>query len=172
MKSMDNDNIGVMFRFKDDLNYYRFIWSKQSSFRLLEKRVNGIFTNLAKDFVPYIEGRNYQMTIVAEGSKLQVLVDGQLVFSVSDSALNAGTVALYSKFNTGASFDNIMVEDLKTAGILLWDDFNDGDFYGWTILDETTNEGPSIWSVKDGVLVQTSNIGVNDAAKSGTIALY
>jgi hypothetical protein len=65
-----------------------------------------------------------------------------------------------------------MVEDLKTAGILLWDDFEDGDFYGWTILDETTNEGPSVWSVKDGVLVQTSNIGADDAAQSGTIALY
>jgi hypothetical protein len=112
------------------------------------------------------------MTIVAEGSKLQISVDGQLVFSVTDSAVNAGTVALYSRFNSGASFDNIMVEDLKTAGILLRDDFNDGDFYGWTILDETTSEGPSIWSVRDGVLVQSSNIGASDAARSGTIALY
>jgi hypothetical protein len=68
-----------------------------------------------------------------------------------------------------------MVEDLKTAGILLWDDFNDGDFYGWTILDETTNNGPSAWSVKDGVLVQRSNIGVRDNTKfdsNGSIALY
>lgn len=172
MKSMDDDKIGALFRFKDDLNFYRFIWNKQQkSYRLLQKRVNGTFTTLAKDSVSYVEGRNYQITIVAEGSKLNVLVDGQLVFSVSDSSLNAGTVALYSSFNR-SRFDNIMVEDLKTAGILLWDDFEDGDFYGWTILDETTNEGPSVWSVKDGVLVQSSNIGANDAAQSGTIALY
>jgi hypothetical protein len=172
MKSMDGDTIGVLFRFKDDLNYYRFSWDKQRSFRLLQKRVNGTFTTLAQDTVPYIQGRNYQVTIVAEGSKLQVLVDGQPVFSVNDSALNAGSVALYSRLNVGSSFDNIIVEDLKTAGILLWDDFNDGDFYGWTIFDETTSYGPSDWSVKDGVLVQNSNIGAVDAAKSGTIALY
>jgi hypothetical protein len=172
MKSMDDDTIGVLFRFKDDLNYYRFCWDKQMGFRMLQKRVNGTFTTLAKDTVPYVEGRNYQVTIVAENSKLQVLIDGQIVFSVSDSALNAGTVALYSSFNTGASFDNIMVEDLKTAGILLWDDFNDGDLYGWTILDETTSNGPSAWSVKNGVLVQSSSIGARDDAKSGTIALY
>jgi hypothetical protein len=172
MKSIDDETIGVLFRFKDDLNYYRFRWNKQDGFRLLEKRVNGTFTRLAKDIVPFVQGRNYQMTIVAEGSKLQVLVDGQLVFSVSDSALNAGTVALYSRFNSSAIFDNIMVEDLRTAGIFLWDDFNDGDLYGWTILDETTNNGPSAWSVKDGALVQSSNIGESDAARSGTIALY
>ena len=172
MNSMDNDDIGALFRFKDDLNFYRFIWNKQKSYRLLQKRVNGTVTTLAKDSVPYVEGRNYQITLVAEGSKLYVLVDGQLVFSVTDSSLNAGTVALYSRFHKSASFDNIMVEDLKTGGILLWDDFDDGDLYGWTILDETTNEGPSVWSVKDGVLVQTSNIGADDAAKSGTIALY
>jgi len=169
---MDNDDIGALFRFKDNLNFYQFRWNKQESYRLLQKRVNGTFTTLAQDRVPYVEGRNYQITIVAEGSKLNVLVDGQLVFSVSDSSLDTGTVALYSRFHQGASFDNIMVEDLKTAGILLWDDFEDGDFYGWTILDETTNGGPSVWSIKDGVLVQTSNIGAHDAAKSGTIALY
>jgi hypothetical protein len=165
MKSMDNDAIGVLFRYKDDLNYYRFSWNKQTSSRELQKRVNGTFTTLATDTVPYVTGRNYQIAIVAEGSKLQVLVDGQLVFSVSDSTLNAGTVALYCRLNWSANFDNILVEDLKTAGILLWDDFNDGDFYGWTILDETTTGGPSVWSVNDGVLVQSSNI-------AGTIALY
>jgi hypothetical protein len=172
MKSMDDDTIGIMFRFEDDLNYYRFSWDKQVGFRKLEKRVNGSFTTLAQDTVSYVVGRNYQMTIVAQGSKLQVLIDGQPVFTVSDAALSGGTVALYSRLNSGSNFDNIMVEDLNSKSILLWDDFNDGDLNGWTILDETESNGPSHWSVNGGVLVQSSNVGAGDAAKSGTIALY
>jgi hypothetical protein len=172
MKSMDDDTIGVVFRLNDDLNYYRFSWDNKELFRRLEKQVNGRFTTLAEDGASYIVGRHYQLSIVAHGSKLQLLIDGQLVFSVSDSALSAGTVALYSRLNSGANFDNIMVEDLKTAAILLWDDFNDSDFHGWTIIDETTSNGPSTWSVNSGVLVQSSNVGVGDAARSGTLALY
>jgi hypothetical protein len=82
MKSTDNDTIGVMFRFKDDQNYYRFSWSNQPSFRRLEKRVNGTFTTLAADATAYVVGQNYQLTIIAQGTKIQVSIDGQLVFSV------------------------------------------------------------------------------------------
>ncbi len=172
MRSTDDDTIGAMFRFKDDQNYYRFSWDKQAGFRRLEKRVNGTFTTMAADAAAYVIGQNYQLTIVAQGTKLQVSIDGQLVFSVTDSALSGGTVALYSHLNTGANFDNIMVEDMKTASILLWDNFNGGNFNGWTIIDETASNGPSVWSVNGGILLQSSNIGAGDAARSGTIALY
>jgi hypothetical protein len=172
MKSMDDDTIGVMFRVQDDLNYYRFSWNNRAGFRQLQKIVNGTVTTLAYDTVRYMVGTNYHVTIVAEGGKLQVLVDKQLVFSVIDSTLSAGTVALYSSLNSGADFDNILVEDLRTANILLSDDFNDGDFNGWTILDQTTSNGPSVWTASGGAFAQTTNIGTRDAAESGTIALY
>lgn len=171
MKSTDDDAIGAMFRFKDDRNYYRFVWDKQSGFRRLEKRVNGAFTTLAADTVAYTVGQNYYVTILAQGTKLQVSIDGQLVFSVTDSAMSGGTVALYSHLNSGAIFDNFMVEEL-TGRILLWDDFNDGNFNGWTIIDETASNGPSVWSANGGILLQSSNIGAGDTARSGTIALY
>jgi hypothetical protein len=171
MKSTDDDTIGIMFRFTDDKNYYRFSWDNQVKFRRLEKRVNGTFTTLAEDTASYVRGRYYQVSIVARGSKLQLLVDGQLVFSVTDTALAGGTVALYSSLNTGAMFDNIKIED-STGNILLWDDFNDSDFAGWTIVDETASNGPSAWSATDGALLQSSNIGAGGTTRSGTIALY
>lgn len=173
MRSMDDDTIGVMFRFKDDLNYYRFSWDNQEHFRRLEKRVNGKFTTLAEDTASYTIGRNYQLAIVAQGTRLQVLVDGQLVFSVTDGSLNGGTVALYSRWNTGAAFDNVLVEDLKTGTLLLWDDFNDSDATGWTIIDdEGVSGGPSNWFVSSGTFFQNTNIGSNTTGKLGTFALY
>jgi len=173
MKSADDDAIGVMFRFKDDRNYYRFVWDKQSGVRRLEKRVNGTFTTLAANTTTYTVGQSYYVTILAQGTKLQISVDGQLVFSVTDSALNRGTVALYSSYNSGATFDNVLVEDLKDGSILLWDNFNDGNTLGWTIIDDQGTEyGPSNWLVLNGTLVQNSNIGSSENGRLGTFALY
>ncbi len=49
-----------------------------------------------------------------------------------------------------------------TATELPWqDDFSDGDFVGWTIVDDQPNtSGPGSWQVEDRVLTQTSNIYV------------
>jgi hypothetical protein len=173
MKSMDDDTIGVLFRYKDNNNYYRFSWDDQEQFRRLEKRVNGTFTTLASDTALYTVGHDYQVTIVANGNQLQVLVDGQLAFSVTDSMQPKGTIALYSRWNNGAIFDNILLENLQNNAVLLWDDFNDGNFTGWTIIDDAgTTSGPSDWSVVNGTLVQSANIGSNSTGKPGTFVLY
>lgn len=79
---------------------------------------------------------------------------------------------MYSWYNQGSAFDDVLVEDLATGAVLLWDDFNDGDFRGWTIVDEQgTERGPSVWSAESGALVQSSNIGSNSDTL-GTFALY
>jgi hypothetical protein len=173
LKSSDDDTIGVMFRYKDSNNYYRFSWDKQKQFRRLEKRVNGTFTTLASDTATYVVGQAYQVKIVAQGTQIQVIIDGQQVFSVTDSAQPKGTIALYSRWNIGAMFDNILVEDLQNSAILLWDNFNAGDFIGWTIIDDAgTSGGPSHWSVTSGTLMQSVNIGSDATGNLGTFLLY
>ncbi|MBC8470383.1 MAG: hypothetical protein H8D56_13010, partial [Planctomycetes bacterium] len=72
--------------------------------------VNGQFTILAQDSVPYVTGKNYQVKISAQGSLLNVSIDGSPVFSVNDSTFSSGTIALYSWGNAGAYFDDILVE--------------------------------------------------------------
>jgi hypothetical protein len=164
LRSMNNNSIGVMFRYQDDRNYYRFIWNQKSKFRRLEKIANGTATVLANDTVGYVKGRNYQLQIIAQGMTLSVFIDGAQIFSVADSTFTEGTVGLYSSSNQ-ASFDNIVVQDLTTGVVLLSEDFNDRTFTGWAIVDQGGNQGPSVWSATSGTLVQTSNI-------DGTFALY
>ncbi|MGH7794694.1 MAG: family 16 glycoside hydrolase [Candidatus Binatia bacterium] len=170
LTSGDNDSIGVMFRYNDNDNYYRFSWNAQSSRRRLEKIRNGGATVLAEDSQAYAAGRTYGLKISAKGTSLQVHIDGQLIFSVTDSTFAGGTIALYSSHNTGSAFDNVLVEDLNTGSVLLWDDFNDGNPRGWTIIDEGDVDGPSQWLVSNGTLVQNSNVG--SSAGYGTFALY
>ena len=173
MKSTDDDTIGAMFRFKNDKNFYRFMWDREAGSRRLEKRVNGTFTTLASSSGAYNIGQNYQLTMVAQGSQLQVAIDGQQIFSVTDTAHASGTVALYSSYNAGSIFDNVLVEDLKNGAILLWDNFNDGNANGWTMIDDqSTAYGPSNWLVSNGSLEQRSNIGATLNRLRGTFALY
>jgi hypothetical protein len=109
IKSTDNDAIGIMFRYQDQDNYYRFTWDKERSSRSLVKVQSGVATVLAQDFVPYVTGQEYQVKISAQGSNLQVSIDGSPVLSATDSTFSSGTIALYSWANASAYFDDITV---------------------------------------------------------------
>jgi hypothetical protein len=172
IRSNDNDGVGLMFRYQDSENYYRFSWYPQEKFRRLEKRVAGVFKVLAQDTVAYAAGQTYALQIIAQGSSLKVLIDGKTIFSVTDPSLTEGTIALYSFYNVGASFDDVTVEELPSGKVLLSDNFNDHDHLGWTIVDEGNNDGPSKWSAATGALVQSSNIGSAEPDDPGTYALF
>ena len=174
IKSLDNNALGVMFRYQDQNNYYRFLWGANSDWsRSLEKIENGVLNVLASDTTPYTVGQTYQLQIVTQGNALRVLIDGNAVFSVTDPTFGGGTVALFSMYNQGSVFDDVFVEDLASGNVLLWDNFNDGNFTGWTIIDEGTN-GSSAWSVSNGSLVQSSNIygWSNIIGALGTFIVY
>ena len=109
IKSTDDDAIGIMFRYQDENNYYRFSWDQSRNYRRLVKCENGVFTVLAEDSDPYVTGKSYQVKIAAQGSSLQVSIDGSPVFSVNDSTFSYGTIALYCWGNAGSYFDDIMV---------------------------------------------------------------
>lgn len=177
MGSDDNDAIGVMFRYLDNDNYYRFSWDSQRDYRRLVKRVNGDFVLLAEDSASYVLGESYQIEVVADGTTLQIWIDGSPVFYVEDKSISEGTIALYSWANRSSNFDDVYVEHLATGAVLLYEDFDDGDLSDWTIVDEGTNEAPSAWSAATGAMVQSSNIyslptNAGDLTKLGTFALY
>ncbi len=173
LRSSDDDRLGVMFRVQDNNNYYRLSWNRSSPGRRLWKREKGAFTLLAEDTVPYTMNRTYGIEIIAKGNTLKVNIDGKSVFSVTDPSFNGGTVALYSSYNQSSFFDDILVEDLATKSVLLWDDFSDGNLSGWKAFDDAgTTSGPSIWSVVNGALVQGSNIGSDATGHPGTFLLY
>jgi hypothetical protein len=172
IRSNDNDTIGVMFRYRDPNNFYRFIWNQETPSRKLIRVKDGVATVLASNTVPYKTGQTYRLEINAQGSALKVLIDGQVIFSVTDSNITQGTVAMFSYYNQGTIFDDVLVEDPSTGAVLLWDDFADPDLSGWTIMDETAQGGPSAWSVVNGMLVQNSNIGQTVGIGLGTLALF
>ena len=177
MGSDDDDAIGVMFRYLDNENYYRFSWDSQLRYRRLVKCVKGKFVLLAEDSEPYVPGESYQIEVVADGTTLQIWIDGSPIFYVEDGSISEGTIALYSWANNGSYFDDVYVEHLATGSTILSEDFDDGDFSDWTIVDEGKKDYPSAWSAVTGVLVQSSDIyslptRASELTKLGTFVLF
>lgn len=149
LHSDDDGAIGIMFRYVDDDNYYRFSMDSARSYRRLVKKVAGVVSTLWQDSVPYTVGQNYDLSIRADGTELRAQLDGGPLFTVHDPDLRLGGVAFYCWSNSGAQFERVLVTDV-TRRI--------GD---WTVSDEGAASGPSVWTMGSGALVQKSNIGDN-----------
>jgi hypothetical protein len=160
LNSTDNDGIGVVFRYQDADNWCRFSMDRQGGFRRLVRSVANTPVILWQDSVLYQVGRDYRLTIRCEGRRLQGWLDGVKLFDVDDGAFAGGRIGLYSWANTGASFRRLVVTDPARRV---------GD---WTVVDETSFGGPSMWSARNGALIQSSNIGEGSPANArGTLAL-
>jgi hypothetical protein len=107
LRSEDNDALGVLVRYQDPDNFYRFSWNRQRQYRRLVKAVKGIYTVLAEDSVPYVTGQTYAVKLTVVGSQVTVAIDGVNVFTVTDRSHTSGTVGLYSWGNQGSWFDTI-----------------------------------------------------------------
>ncbi|UCG50263.1 MAG: DUF1080 domain-containing protein [Phycisphaerales bacterium] len=110
MKSTDNDVIGVMFRYQDDDNYYRFYWNRQTPGYCLTKHKEDSATPLALgSAIAYAADTWYDIKIVASGPNLKLFINGELKLEASDSDFDKGSIALYSCGNSGSYFDNVRV---------------------------------------------------------------
>ncbi len=165
--SNDNDALGVMFRYQDAQNYYRFSWDRERVYRRLVKVDNGVVTLLAEDNVPYVTGQTYQVTVQAQGSTLEVGIDGISIFTVTDPSHSTGTLALYSWGNTGTMFDDIVVTTLSAVGRanpndlngdgksdIVWRNSSSGEVAVW-LMNGPTNKQVSVpgkvstrWAIK------------------------
>lgn len=164
LRSDDDDTIGLMFRYQDGKNYYRFSMDHERSFRRLVKVVDGAITVLWQDSEPYSVGQTYELTVHVVGRELRGYLDGENLFTVYDGDLKHGRIALYCWANTGARFERVVVIDqTRRVG-------------RWRIVDEGSTHGPSVWKTSNGSLVQTSNIhggslSATDPIKPGTFAV-
>ncbi|MEJ5364726.1 MAG: GDSL-type esterase/lipase family protein [Desulfosoma sp.] len=121
LKSEGVDCIGVMFRYQDDLNYYRFSMSKRQSYRKLEKRVGGVFKELASDTGAYTPGAWYEIRIVNVGQRILVYVDGEPILAAVDDSLTHGSVALYNSRNDRSEYDSVSISPppSETAAVIM-----------------------------------------------------
>ncbi|MBL1213032.1 MAG: T9SS type A sorting domain-containing protein [Ignavibacteriae bacterium] len=109
MYSTDDDYIGIVFRYVDSDNYYRFILSSQRKRIYLQKRVNGV-TSLLDSFTDeewhYV---GFTTTITADNNNLKVYLNDELYLEAQDNSITGGSIGFMSCYNNGNFFDWIKI---------------------------------------------------------------
>jgi hypothetical protein len=114
MLSRDNDAIGVVFRYQNAQNYYRFSMDSQRGYQRLVKKVDGRYTLLAQVKARYTVGTSYRIRTRAIGRHLSVWLNDKLLFDVTDRDLGRGKVGLYSWGSASTVADDVSV-DVRTG---------------------------------------------------------
>jgi hypothetical protein len=109
----DDDALGLVFRYRDSQNFYRFSLDAERGYRRLVRCQGGAFTLLAEDGYGHTPSRAQRLAIRAEGARLRVLVDGELFCDVLDpGGLASGRIGCYSWASVNARFDDLLVRPL------------------------------------------------------------
>ena len=114
VESGDPDGIGFVFRFQDTDNFYYYLMSSRHDYRLMGKKVDGTFSLLdtggLDDTQGYDTDTPYQVKLVVQGSRFNVLINGEAALQGQDSSLAAaGRVGLACHANNQAYFYRIKV---------------------------------------------------------------
>jgi lysophospholipase L1-like esterase len=106
-RSGGGNDVGIMFRYSDRDNYYRLSMNSRYGFTRLEKKKDGAFSTLGVNSIGYFDDIPMEFVIDVKGSLIQVFIDNDAIFSVVDSDLASGSIALYCQDRT--LFDNVLI---------------------------------------------------------------
>ena len=155
LRSSDNDGIGVMFRYQNPQNYYKFDMDVQLQFRKLFKMHEGVETTLASVSIDpaFIINQDMQLSVRVQGDQINILLDGVNVFgsAITDFDLPGGTVGLYNRANSESFFDDFQAHVTRLIKVVATKD-------SYRVDQDT----PLVVS-SDGVLV-------NDISRSGALS--
>ena len=126
----DNDGMGIVWRWKDRLNHYRFITmldsgnspnGRKGPYRLLERRLGDgdaagaelpFYETLADNKDAYAEGVLQTWKLEAIGDTFKFYVDGKLTLKAQDSTYEKGKIGFLVYAQSGVFFDNLQITDL------------------------------------------------------------
>ena len=146
--------VALMARHVDDANYYYALLRNTNRLEL-RKRVNGVDSLISAKSFTVVANRDYRLRLEAIAGSLRVYVDNKLELAKRDAALTHGGAGLRTNF-ARAQFDNVVITP-NPAITLAFDNFQDGNLTGWTLLP-STNWSNAV-SGTSRVLRQSSTVG-------------
>jgi len=117
-RSTDDDGFGVMARYQNGNNFYRFLMVQDGAnggpFRRIEKRIGGTFTTLAQDNSAFTYPADFTwVNFIVWSDSLIVYLDGARFLAASDGDLSCGGVGIACYANNGLTVDDILVYPAK-----------------------------------------------------------
>lgn len=155
---------GIVFRYTDANNYYSAILDSNADTVNLQKKMDGIITNIGTTTVVIDIGTTYQLKTVAQGNNLQVFINGSKKIDTQDSGFSSGKVGVMS-YLASTDYSNFLVSDLEspiissvtnTNNIITWNtdenssskiEYGFNTSYGTTTPETNTSSGATNHSV-------------------------
>ena len=165
----DDDAFGIMFRVRDDDNYYRFTMDRERNLRQLAVKAAGAWTVLWECRRDHATDRRYRLTLLAEGPKITGYLDGILMFKAEDTTHAAGRAGLYSWAMAGLVFERFRAYPIALGTPWTLDeDFSVLRSFRWQFVDDgSAGGGAGAFAVADGGLVRTA---ADPARPAATVA--
>jgi hypothetical protein len=114
-KGKDGSYFGVVCRYADPANYYRFVVYTQGEYEIA-KKIGGVFTSLVRSNLEKplkADGTPNNIRALCSGNTLQLYVNDSLAAEVSDQALTTGYTGLIAGTDLEAGldvlFDNFVI---------------------------------------------------------------
>ena len=124
----DNDGMGLVRRWKDMLNHYRYITmvdtgnspaGRRGPYRAMERRLGDaggdslpFYEVLQENTDAYEQGVAQHWTLEAIGDTFKFYVDGKLTLEAQDSVYESGKVGFLVYAQSGVFFDDLRITDL------------------------------------------------------------
>jgi hypothetical protein len=103
----DDDFIGVVFKYKDQNNFYRFILSSESQTIRLDKKVGGDLISIKEIINHEWHQCKFSITLYVNPDSIHVYLDDTMIFSIVNTDELPGKVGFVSISNLGSFFDDI-----------------------------------------------------------------
>ncbi len=113
-KPDDNDFFGIVFRYTDDKNYYRFgIDADKHMGSYLHCFINGKLTEISRTSHTYEPGREIGIRINADGENITIYLNDIKIIEARDGAVKKGRAGLFTWFQTEMIFDNFVIAETE-----------------------------------------------------------
>ncbi|MCA8955457.1 MAG: alkaline phosphatase D family protein [Planctomycetes bacterium] len=110
MLSLSDGAFGVVFRYKDAGNHYRFTWHRRERYRALQKVVANAWTDLWRQPAEFNRLERYEIRIEAVADRLRLWVSGELLADVVDGSHTSGSLGIYTWKGRGTYVDSFTVQ--------------------------------------------------------------
>jgi lysophospholipase L1-like esterase len=107
------ESYGVLFRYRDADNFYRFTLNTRYGFGRLEKRENGLYYTLAINALGDDPSSPFDINIDVDGPDIRVSIDGSPIMAAIDNAHPLGSVGLFTQ--SPSEFDDVVIDPIAAA---------------------------------------------------------
>lgn len=105
----DDDLMGIIFRYQDENNYYRFLISFKEKLILLNKKVAGKNIEIAKKENSPLSSAKFNSIICLKEDSINIYLNDEKIFSLTDNQFKTGKIGFTSLGNLASFFDDVTV---------------------------------------------------------------